>query len=117
MRFGKPDETQATSALRVLTLLRDCQPIRDRPDDKIASDFGNGPRPREPHREVDFLPQQLEHGAHPRFAVDRESPEHRPTDHYRTCAECDRLDDVSAAADATVDVDLRLATDRVDDFR
>ncbi len=61
--------------------------------------------------------QELEHALSPCLSVARQPPERRPAGEDGAGAERERLDDVGAAADAAVDVDLDPAADSLDDLR
>ena len=71
----------------------------------------------ERERELDLVAQQLEHAPRACLPVAGEAPERRAAGEDRAGAERERLDDVGAAADAAVDVDLDPAGDRLDDLR
>ena len=60
--------------------------------------------------------QELEHSLRARLPVAREPPERRAAGENGPGSEGERLDDVGAAADAAVDVDLDPAGDGLDDL-
>src|SRR5262249_56562157 len=61
--------------------------------------------------------EQLERAAGPLLAVDDEPPERRPPGQDRTGAERERLEDVGAASDPSVEQHLDPAADGVNDLR
>ncbi len=60
--------------------------------------------------------EMIEHGRDAFRPIDRQAPDHRPSDHHRARAERERLENIGAATDAAVDIDLGLVADRLDDL-
>src|SRR5436190_7569570 len=85
--------------------------------DEAAVDVGDRRAAGERHRPLELEPQDLEHARHARLARDGEAVHVRLADHDGAGAERDGLEDVPAALDAAVDVDLDAAANRFDDLR
>src|SRR6185437_9556692 len=64
------------------------------------------------HGANEFVAEMIEHAGHALRAADGQSPDHRPADQHRTGAERKRLEDIGAAPDAAIDVNLGLAFKR-----
>ena len=60
--------------------------------------------------------QMLHHRLHPRGAFDREAPQRRTADQHGARTERQRLEDVCAAPDAAIDIDLGVAAHRGGDL-
>ena len=77
-----------------------------------SRDLGRRRAPEQLQTHLDLRPQQLEHLARALLPTSREPPEHRPAGHGGAGAECQRLQNVSTAADSAVDEDLDRLTER-----
>jgi hypothetical protein len=64
---------------------------------------------------VDAAAENVENVLDARLAIGREPPEIGASDHHGAGTERQRLDDVAAAPDATVEDDLDLVSDRLGD--
>src|SRR4051794_31897566 len=86
-------------------------------DKEIARPGRDGRSPPKSESGLDLCAEHREHLRGAGRAVDTEAPEHRTTNHDRAGTERERLHHVDSAADAAVDIHLRVATDRVDHLR
>src|SRR5690606_22101225 len=69
------------------------------------------------HRTLQLARQDLDRARHTRLAASCKSVQEGPPDQAAPCAQRQRLDDVRAAADATVDENFRLAIHRLNNRR
>src|SRR5262245_60248609 len=84
---------------------------------EIGADIGELRRPAQRHGAGKLGVEVIEHRPHALGTVEREPPDDRPSDENRAGAERERFDDVGAAADAAIDVELGLAGDGVRDLQ
>jgi hypothetical protein len=68
-------------------------------------------RTHQPHHAIDFLSVNFEHVPDAGFAADGETPKLRPANQATGRAERERLHDIGAAPDASVDEDRQTAAD------
>src|SRR6266536_4712713 len=88
-----------------------------RDDDVLRGDIVDRGAAQPVQRLVDAGADDLEDVRHARLAVDGEAPDEGAADPHSAGTERDRLDDVAAALDTTVENDLDLAADRGGDRR
>src|SRR5947209_11644163 len=86
-------------------------------EDVVAGEFTDRNAAESDERFVDAGAEDLEYVLDARLSVCGQAPKDGATGHHGSCAECECLDDVAAAADASVEEDLDVAANGVDDGR
>src|SRR5579885_1332076 len=77
---------------------------------KTAIYAREGSAPGQPHRQQEFFFEDMQHITYPCLAIDCQAPDHRTPNQDGTCAQRQRFEDVCAAPDATIHIDLAAAS-------